>query len=107
AFAGGESRLVNAARLRHKESDRLEAIASALNALGAKAEARGDELIITGVDALHGGVADSRGDHRIAMMGAVAAIRSDGPVWVTQSGCVAKSYPGFWRDFSVCTLTKG
>jgi 3-phosphoshikimate 1-carboxyvinyltransferase len=99
AFCPGVSKITNAARLRHKESDRLEAVTSALNALGARTAIAGDSIIINGVDSLRGGVADSRGDHRIAMMSAVAAIRSLGPVTVTQSECVSKAYPEFCVDF--------
>lgn len=99
AFCEGESRIVGAKRLRHKESDRLLSVSTALNALGAKVIIDKDSLIINGVSSLSGGKIDSFGDHRIAMMGAVAAIKSDNPVWIGDSGCVAKSYPDFWADF--------
>ncbi len=98
-FCEGTSRITNAGRLRHKESDRLAAVAEELNGLGANIAVDGDSLSITGVKALRGGRMSSRGDHRIAMMGAVAAIRSEGPVCIEGADCVAKSYPGFWRDF--------
>jgi 3-phosphoshikimate 1-carboxyvinyltransferase len=100
-FADGESRLYNAARLRMKESDRLEAVATELNNLGADIRIDGDSLVIRGVSELHGGAVDSRGDHRIAMMGAVAAVRCGGSVTVRGAECVSKSYPDFWRDFEV------
>lgn len=99
ALADGTSRLTNAARLRHKESDRLAAISGALGALGASVAVEGDSLVITGKPQLRGGAMDSCGDHRIAMMGAVAAIRCDTPVTIAGSECVAKSYPDFWLDF--------
>jgi 3-phosphoshikimate 1-carboxyvinyltransferase len=98
-FCPGVSRLVNAGRLRHKESDRLAAVSSALNDLGADVTAEEDALIIRGVTSLNGGYMDSSGDHRIAMMGAVAAGRCRGTVRIRQSQCIAKSYPDFWRDF--------
>lgn len=98
-FAEGESRIINAGRLKLKESDRLAAVTEELNALGAEVSMGPDRLIIRGVKNLKGGRMSSRGDHRIAMMGAVAAIRSDGPVFIEGSDSVAKSYPGFWLDF--------
>jgi 3-phosphoshikimate 1-carboxyvinyltransferase len=98
-FADGESRIINAGRLRMKESDRLAAVCSELKKLGAKIRAGGDYIVINGVKRLAGGVMNSRNDHRIAMMGAVAAIRSDRPVFIENAECVAKSYPGFWDDF--------
>jgi 3-phosphoshikimate 1-carboxyvinyltransferase len=101
AYGDGASRLYNAARLRHKESDRLEAVRYELYALGADIRIEGDSLVITGQTRLRGGECDSRGDHRIAMMCAVAAIGCVGPVTLTGGGCVRKSYPGFWRDFEV------
>jgi 3-phosphoshikimate 1-carboxyvinyltransferase len=99
ACAEGVSRLTDAARLRHKESDRLQAVSSALTALGADISADEDSLTIVGRPALTGGRMDSQGDHRIAMMGAVAALRCRHPVEIIDSDCVAKSYPDFWRDF--------
>lgn len=98
-FCEGESRIVNAGRLRHKESDRLAAVAGELRRLGADIAAEGDSLVIRGAKTLRGGRMSARGDHRIAMMGAVAAVRSEGDVIIEGAGCVAKSYPGFWRDF--------
>jgi 3-phosphoshikimate 1-carboxyvinyltransferase len=98
-FADGESRIINAGRLRMKECDRLAAVCSELKRLGAKVRAGTDYILISGVKRLAGGVMSSHNDHRIAMMGAVAAIRSDRPVFIENAGCVAKSYPGFWDDF--------
>jgi 3-phosphoshikimate 1-carboxyvinyltransferase len=98
-FCDGVSRIVNAARLRLKESDRLRALTSELRKLGAEAEESGDSLSITGAERLKGGGADAWGDHRIAMAVAAAAIRCDNPVQLTGWGSVSKSYPNFWRDF--------
>jgi 3-phosphoshikimate 1-carboxyvinyltransferase len=98
-FCEGTSRIVNAGRLRLKESDRLKALASELKKLGAIAEESGDSLVITGAERLRGGAADAWGDHRIAMSVAVAAIRCDGPVSLSGWRSVNKSYPNFWRDF--------
>jgi len=104
SVADGTSRLTNAGRLRMKESDRLEAVATELNAIGADIEVDGDTLVIYGVSSLSGGTVNSRGDHRIAMMAAVAAIRADAPVTIVGAECVKKSYPDFWRDFEVRAL---
>ena len=97
--AGETTHIVDAARLRLKESDRLEAVTAELNKLGAQVEQTPDALIIHGVPHLHGGTCDSHGDHRIAMMLAVAATCADGVVEVTGAESVAKSYPNFWGDY--------
>ena len=99
--AGETTALVNAARLRMKESDRLSSVTQVLTALGADIEEGADSLTIRGVDTLAGGAAvDSHNDHRIAMMAAVAATRCAAPVTVRGAECVNKSYPNFWRDFA-------
>lgn len=98
ACAEGETRVINAARLRLKESDRLESSANMLKALGAKVEELPDGLVITG-GTLRGGEVDSCRDHRIAMSAAVAACAADGSVSVSDENCVEKSYPCFWQDF--------
>ncbi len=100
AVREGTTRIVRAARLRMKESDRLAAVTEVLNALGADVEEYPDSLTIRGKDGLAGGAAvDSRNDHRIAMMAAIAATRCEKPVTVTGAECVAKSYPAFWEDY--------
>lgn len=98
AFAEGETRFVNAARLRLKESDRLESTAAMLRALGARAEVFADALHVGGVG-LHGGTVESFGDHRIAMAAAVAAAGCREPVQIRSAQCVAKSYPDFFADY--------
>ena len=96
----GHTRLVNAARLRMKESDRLASITAVLSALGADVEEGPDFLKITGKERLAGGVkVDSFNDHRIAMMAAIAATRCNHPVTINGAECVAKSYPNFWEEF--------
>ncbi|WP_418271534.1 3-phosphoshikimate 1-carboxyvinyltransferase [Intestinimonas sp.] len=101
ALRQGITRIVNAARLRIKESDRLTAVAQVLTALGADVVEGADRLTITGQpEGLAGGVTvDSHNDHRIAMMAAVAATRCAAPVTITGAECVAKSYPDFWEDY--------
>ena len=98
-FCRGESRIVGAGRLRMKESDRLRSISESLNSLGAKITEGPDHLTIQGVDELHGGRVDSHNDHRIAMAGALASIKSRGAVTILDPECVNKSYPAFFRDF--------
>lgn len=99
-FAKGESRITGCGRLRIKECDRLEAISSELNRLGAKITAKSDELVIEGVETLHGGVCDSHTDHRIPMALSVAAAsqRCTDSVILRGAECVSKSYPNFFAD---------
>lgn len=100
AVRSGTTRIVNAARLRIKESDRLASVTQVLNAMGAQVEEHPDSLTITGQPCLKGGVVvDSHNDHRIAMMAAIAATRCREPVTVPGAECVAKSYPNFWEDY--------
>ena len=100
AVREGTTHIVNAGRLRLKESDRLASVTAVLNALGARVEEGPDCLTIYGVDSLRGGVdIDCQNDHRIAMMAAVAATRCAAPITLTGAECVAKSYPGFWEDY--------
>lgn len=100
ALCDGETRVENAARLRLKESDRLQTTAALLSALGGSVRELPDGLIISGCGRLSGGTADACGDHRIAMSAAMAACGCEGPVTVSGSECVAKSYPAFWEDFA-------
>ena len=99
AVRQGTTRLVNAGRLRIKESDRLAAITAALNALGARVTEHPDSLTIYGQDGLTGGTVDCCNDHRIAMMAAIAATRCREPVTLLGAECVAKSYPDFWEHY--------
>ncbi len=99
--AGETTRLVNAARLRIKESDRLHSVTQVLNALGAEVEEGEDFLTIRGKEVLKGGVAvDSFNDHRIAMMTAIAATRCEKSVTLTGAESVSKSYPNFWEEYA-------
>ena len=96
ACARGESVLRGAEELRAKETDRIEATVDALRALGVRARGRDDGLAVTGVPArLRGGRISSRGDHRIAMLGAVAGLVSRKGVRVDGSSAIGVSYPGF------------
>lgn len=98
-FTKGTSRIVNAARLKIKESDRITAIADALNAIGGKVTAGDDFLEMQHVDKLTGGEVDSCNDHRIVMAAAIAATASDAPVIIRGAEAVNKSYPRFFEDF--------
>ncbi|MGN0984868.1 MAG: 3-phosphoshikimate 1-carboxyvinyltransferase [Candidatus Enterenecus sp.] len=100
AVREGTTHIVNAARLRIKESDRLATVTEVLNALGAKVTEGEDNLVIEGQPSLPGGVTVSaHNDHRIAMMAAMAATCCRQPVTITGAECVAKSYPNFWEDY--------
>lgn len=94
ACARGETVLGGARELRVKESDRIAAMAEGLAALGVDAEPLEDGMRIRG-GALHGGRVTSRGDHRIAMAFAMAALGADGPILVGDCANVATSFPGF------------
>ncbi len=100
AVARGTTRITGAARLRLKESDRLETVSSVLRALGGTVETLDDGLVITGCDQLRGGVVDAANDHRIAMMAAILATRSEAPTTILGAECVEKSYPRFFEDLS-------
>lgn len=100
ALSQGETRLVNAGRLRLKESDRLAAMEQAVNALGGRAEAIGDELVIHGVERLAGGTTQGQNDHRVVMALAGAGLRSRAPVRVTDAWAIRKTYPRFFEDFT-------
>jgi len=96
--AHGDSVVLGAEELRAKETDRIEATADALRAIGQHVRATGDGFRIRGVPARpRGGRIDSRGDHRIAMLGAVAALGSQQGVEIDGADCVAVSFPGFFE----------
>ena len=99
-FAEGETRVIDAAELRHKESDRIATTVAALNALGADAEELEDGFVVRGTGGLRGGAIDSDGDHRIAMLGAVAGLASRERVDVRGIEAAEVSYPGFERDLA-------
>ncbi len=99
AAAEGETAIVNAARLRLKESDRLHTVYQMLSALGAKIEELPDGLYISGGHPLTGGCVSACGDHRIAMSAAICSLLCESAVTIDGSESVNKSYPGFWEDF--------
>ena len=95
ACASGETLVRGAQELRVKESDRLAAMAAGLGALGVEHQLLPDGLWIRGAESLCGGAIDSRGDHRIAMAFAVAALRARAPIEIADVANVATSFPGF------------
>ena len=99
AFHDGTTRLINAARLRLKESDRLATVTKMLTALGGQVEEGPDWLAIPGTRFLRGGTVDGANDHRIVMAAAIAATRCTGPVTILGAEAVNKSYPTFWEEY--------
>jgi 3-phosphoshikimate 1-carboxyvinyltransferase len=96
--AAGRSVIRGAGELRHKESDRIAGIVDGLRALGARIEARGDDLVIDGPTRLRGAAVDSLGDHRLAMTFAIAGLVAGGPTTIGDAESVAISYPTFFAD---------
>ena len=94
ACAEGETVLTGAAELRVKESDRIQAMADGLQALGIEAEVMPDGMVVQGGQ-LQGGEVDSYGDHRIAMAFAMAALRAKGEIQIQHCANVDTSFPGF------------
>lgn len=104
AGASGDTVILNAGRLRLKESDRIKTTAAMINSLGGFAEETDDGLVIHGTGSLRGGQFPTADDHRIAMAGALAASISKESVYAENASCAGKSYPGFWDDlFSLKT----
>lgn len=100
AFRAGEcTKIVGAARLRMKESDRLHTVTEQLNQLGCQIAEGEDSLEIMGVSSISGGSVSGCNDHRIAMMLAIAATRSTGEIFLQGAECVEKSYRNFWQDY--------
>ena len=98
ACARGETVIRGAAELRAKETDRIEATVDALRALGVRARAHDDGFSVTGVPARpRGGRVTSRGDHRVAMLGAVAGLVSREGVRIEGADAVSVSFPGFFE----------
>ncbi|MBM4416558.1 MAG: 3-phosphoshikimate 1-carboxyvinyltransferase, partial [Chloroflexi bacterium] len=100
ALASGETLIHEAAELRVKESDRVAATAGALRAFGVEVEERADGLLMRGGTRLHDGAADAGGDHRLAMLAAVAGLLADGASDVHGASAVGVSYPEFWKELA-------
>jgi 3-phosphoshikimate 1-carboxyvinyltransferase len=99
-FAEGETVVRGAQELRLKETDRIAAVVEGLSGLGASIEATEDGFAVTGTGGLRGGRIASRGDHRLAMLGAVAGLASREGVEVDGMEAADVSYPGFMDDMA-------
>ncbi len=95
AFADGDTTVRGASELRHKESDRISSLIDNLSALGVHIEMLEDGFRVRGGPGILGGTCNSLGDHRMAMLGAVAGLASRAGVKVRGYGCVDVSFPGF------------
>ena len=99
ALTPGQTQFCHAARLRLKESDRLQACTLMIHALGGHAAQSSDGFTVVGQPWLSGGTVDSFRDHRIAMAAAIAATRCRKPVRILNAQAVEKSYAAFWEDY--------
>jgi 3-phosphoshikimate 1-carboxyvinyltransferase len=99
-FAEGETVVRGAQELRVKESDRIATVVAGLSGLGAQIEATEDGFVVQGGTGLRGGAIEAHGDHRLAMLGAVAGLASREGVEVVGMEAAAVSYPGFERDLA-------
>lgn len=100
AFAEGETIVSGAAELRVKESDRIAGLVKNMSGLGVKIDAREDGFAIEGGTGIDGGQIASNGDHRMAMLGAIAGLASKQGVVVDDFDCVSVSFPGFANGVS-------
>jgi 3-phosphoshikimate 1-carboxyvinyltransferase len=98
-FADGPTTIRNVGHIRHKETDRIAALATELRKLGAEVDERPDGLTIT-PRPLSGCPVDTYNDHRMAMSLALVGLKVPGVV-IRNPGCVAKTYPGFWQDLLI------
>jgi 3-phosphoshikimate 1-carboxyvinyltransferase len=97
-FAQGTTVIKDAEELRVKESDRIKSTVTELNRLGGHADELPDGMVIHGTGGLRGAACQSHGDHRIAMMLAIAGLVAQGETTVQQAEVVEISYPTFWQD---------
>jgi 3-phosphoshikimate 1-carboxyvinyltransferase len=98
AAFGGEVSVRGAAELRVKESDRIAALVTGFRALGINADERPDGFVVSGVTGRDSGdPPDARGDHRMAMAFAIAALAADRPRMIAGADVVGVSYPGFFE----------
>lgn len=105
--AAGKTIIKDAEELKVKETNRIDATAEELQKMGADIIPTADGLIINGPTPLKGAVVDSRGDHRIGMMLAVAALIAEGETHLERSEAVAVSYPDFFADLQNLTANGG
>jgi 3-phosphoshikimate 1-carboxyvinyltransferase len=98
-FARGMSRIRNVAHIRHKETDRIAALAAELRKLGATVDEFPDGLVIFPPEKITPARIATYDDHRMAMSFALAGLKAEGVV-ILDPDCVAKTYPGFWDDLA-------
>src|SRR3954454_17293332 len=103
AYAEGDTIVRGAEELRLKESDRIATVVEGLGGLGVDIEATADGFVVHGDGGVVGGTIDARGDHRMAMLGAVAGLASRTGVEVVGMEAAAVSYPGFEADLRALT----
>ena len=99
-FAEGITHITGAERLRIKESDRLSAIANAINQLGGNVIEKPDGLVITGVKSLKGGTVQGVNDHRIVMAMSVATLMATDTVTITDMESIKKSFPNYFEEYN-------
>ena len=99
-FAEGETVVRGAEELKFKESDRIATVVDGLNGLGGDLEATDDGFVVRGTGGLRGGTIHSHGDHRLAMLGAIAGLASQEGVEVVGMEAAEVSYPAFASDIA-------
>lgn len=98
--AEGTTVIQNAEELKVKETNRIDAVVAELTKLGASIRPTEDGMIIEGPTPLHGAELHTYGDHRIGMMGAIAALLTEDAVTLDDAECIAVSYPTFFNDLN-------
>jgi 3-phosphoshikimate 1-carboxyvinyltransferase len=98
-FADGITRIRNVGHIRHKETDRIAALAVELRKLGATVDEHPDGLVIFPPRSIAPARIATYDDHRMAMSFALAGVKAEG-ITILDPGCVAKTYPGYWDDLA-------
>ena len=96
-FADGITRIRNVGHIRHKETDRIAALAAELRKVGATVDEHPDGLVVIPPETPRPARIATYDDHRMAMSFALAGVKAEG-ITILDPGCVAKTYPGFWED---------
>jgi len=103
-FARGITRIRDVAHIRHKETDRIAALANELRKLGAKVDELSDGIVIFPPASIEPARIKTYDDHRMAMSFALAGLKAE-RVTILDPGCVAKTYPAFWDDLARLSST--
>ena len=101
SYCNGRTAISGVSRLKHKESDRANALIEEFTKLGVAIKIENDSLVIEGGSPLKGATVHSHHDHRIAMATAVAALKADGDTFIEEASAVNKSYPNFYTDLQL------